>query len=95
MKKYLLIVASIILLAAFIVELVGFLKLKASASIGEEGKKGISLLLVAMILGIITSILGLIPFIGAIVGSIVSIIALALVFFGWIKVQEGLMNNAQ
>lgn len=89
------IVASIILLAAFIVELVGFLKLKASASIGEEGKKGISLLLVAMILGIITSILGLIPFIGAIVGSIVSIIALVLVFFGWIKVQEGLMNNAQ
>ncbi len=40
------ILASIVLLAAFIVELIGILKLKASASIGEAGKSGVTLVLV-------------------------------------------------
>ena len=87
------IVASIILMAAFIVELIGFLKLKASANIGEAGKSGITLLLIAMVLAVIVSIFGFVPLLGGIVGSILSLAALVLVFFGWIKIQEGLMEN--
>ena len=87
------IIASIILIVAFIVELVGLLKLKNSESIGEPGKTGITFLLIAMILAIIESVFGLLPLIGGVVGPILSIVALILVFFGWIKVQEGLIEN--
>ncbi len=87
--------AAIILIIAFVIELVGFLKLKASDSIGEVGKSGITLLLVAMALAILQNIFGLIPMAGGVIGSVLSIIAIVLVFFGWIKVQEGLVDNAQ
>lgn len=87
------IIAPIIFIAAFVFELIGFLKLKSSATIGESGKSGITLLLIAMVLAILESILSFIPVLGAIVGSILSIIALILVFFGWLKIQEGIIDN--
>lgn len=87
------IVASIVLIAAFVVQMVGLFKLKASASIGEVGKSGITLLLVAMILAILESIFGLLPLVGGVIGSILAIAALILVFFGWIKIQEGLVEK--
>lgn len=87
------IVATILLLFAFIIELVGIIKLKKSASIGEAGKGGVTLLIVAMILAIIESITGLLPVIGGIIGSILSIAGLILVFFGWIKIQDGLIEK--
>lgn len=85
--------ASIVLIAAFVVELIGFLKLKASASIGVVGKSGVSLLIVAMILAILESLFSIVPLVGGIVGSILSLAALILVFFGWCKVQEGLIGD--
>lgn len=87
------IVASVIFIGAFVVELIGFLKLKSSASIGEPGKSGVTLLIVAMALSVIQSIFGLIPFLGGIVGSIFAIASIVLVFFGWLKVQEGIIEN--
>lgn len=86
------VIASIILLAAFIIQLVGYLKLKNSASIGEIGKGGVSLLIVAMIVAAFGALLGIIPFLGAIIVSVIFLASLILVFFGWIKVQEGLLE---
>jgi uncharacterized membrane protein len=86
-------ISSIIFIAAFIVELIGFIKLKTSASIGEAGKGGVTLLIVAMTLAIVQSIFGLLPFVGGIIGSILSIVAIILVFFGWLKIQEGIIDN--
>ncbi|MGM0650809.1 MAG: hypothetical protein ACQES1_09930 [Bacteroidota bacterium] len=88
------IVATILLLVAFIIELVGVIKLKASTSIGESGKSGINLLLAAMIIAIVESIFGIVPYVGGIIGSILSIVALILVFFGWIKIQGGIIENS-
>lgn len=87
-------VSSIIYIVAFVIELVGFLKLKKSDSIGEVGKGGVTFLLIAMILAIVQAFFGLlpIPFMG-ILTSILSIAALALVLFGWMKVQEGLVEK--
>ena len=48
---------------------------------------------IAMILAILQSIIGLIPLIGGIICSILSIAALVLVLFGWIKIQEGLTEK--
>lgn len=84
--------ASIILLVAFIVELIGVLKLKGCATIGDTGKSGVTLLLVAMILAIVSAVVGIVPLLGAVVVSVFSLASLILVFFGWIKVQEGLIE---
>ena len=85
-------VASIVFLVAFIFELLGFLKLKKSESIGEVGKSGVTYLIIAMLLGILTSIIGIVPFLGSVVGTVLSLIALIFVFFGWLKIQEGLIG---
>ena len=87
-------VSSLIYIVAFVIELVGILKLKKSDSFGETGKSGVTFLLIAMILAIVQSFFGLlpIPFIG-ILSSILSIAALVLVLFGWMKVQEGLVEK--
>ncbi len=86
-------VAPIIFIVAFVLELIGFIKLKSSATIGESGKSGVTLLLIAMGLAILESILSIVPFLGAVVGSILSLAAIILVFFGWLKIQEGIMDN--
>lgn len=86
-------IASIVFVVAFIFELLGFLKLKNCATIGEIGKSGVTLLLIAMVLAILTSLIGIIPFLGAVVGNILSLMALIFVFFGWLRIQEGLIEN--
>ncbi len=86
------VIASIFVLAAFIIQLIGYLKLKGSDTIGDIGKNGVTLLLVAMILAVFGALLGIVPFLGGIVVSIVSFAGLLLLFLGWIKIQEGLMN---
>lgn len=86
-------VASIVLLAAFIVQLIGYLKLKTSDAIGEVGRSGANLLFIAMIVAAFASLVGIVPFLGDIVVSISSFIGLILLFFGWLKVQEGLIEE--
>lgn len=86
-------IASIVLLAAFIVQLLGYLKLKSSDTIGEVGRSGANLLFIAMIVAAFASLLGIIPFLGGIFVSISSLAGLMLIFFGWLKVQEGLIEE--
>jgi len=44
-------------------------------------------------LAILTSLIGIIPFLGAVVGNVLSLMALIFVFFGWLRIQEGLIEN--
>lgn len=86
--------ASLAFIAAFVLELVGFLKLKSSQSLGEEGKGGVTLLLVAMVLAIVQAFFGFLPFVGGFFSSLFALAALALVFFGWVKVQDDILSRA-
>jgi hypothetical protein len=86
------VIASVFVLAAFVIQLIGYIKFKSSDSIGEIGKSGVTLLLVAMILAAFGALLGIVPFLGGIVVSIVSFIGLILLFLGWLRIQEGLME---
>ena len=86
------IVGSIVLLIAFVFEILGFLKLKASETIGVEGQKGVQFILVYIILVIVAVIIGIIPAIGSLFASVLSLIGLILLILGWIKVQEGLIK---
>lgn len=87
------IIAAIVLIVAFVIELIGFIKLRSSVSIGATGKSGATLIIVAMILAILENIFSFLPAIGGIIGSILSIMALILVFFGWLRVQDGIITE--
>ena len=87
------IVASLVYLAAYIVELVAFIKLKGSDSIGETGAKGAQLLLIAMIITLVGVLFGILPLVGGIITKLVSIAAFLLVLFGWLKVQDGVIEK--
>ncbi|MCF8232341.1 MAG: hypothetical protein K9J27_09140 [Bacteroidales bacterium] len=89
------IVASIFYVAAFVLQLIGYIKFKASDSLAVTAKSGVTLLLVAMGLGILAALVGIIPLLGALVVSILSIASLILVLFGWIKIQDGLVTTVK
>ena len=84
-------IAAIILIVGFIIEMIAFIMLRGSASIGSSGQGGAMLLMIAMILAVLENIFSFIPALGGIIGSIFSIAAIILVFFGWLKIQEGII----
>jgi uncharacterized membrane protein len=87
------ILAGLIYIAAFVMQVVGLLDLKKSQSIGAEGIDGVGNLIGAMVLVIIGSILGLIPFAGNTINALISLIALVVIIFGWLKIQRGMIAN--
>lgn len=87
------IIASILFIAGFVIEFIGFLTLRSSDDIGTSGEAGVVLLLIAMILGMIVGILGFVPLAGGIIGTILSIVGIILVFFGWLKIQDGIITD--
>lgn len=76
--------------AAFVIEIVGYLKLQGSHALNAAGKSGATLLLLAMIVAIAASILSMLPF-GGFLAAPLMMATLALIFFGWVKVQEGML----
>lgn len=84
------VVASLGYMAAFVMELIGFVKLKNSQSIGRTGQSGATFLLVAMILAVLQALLGLLPFVGGFLAAPIGFMALVLAFFGWVRIQEGM-----
>ena len=88
------IVASIVYLASYIIELVAFVRLKNSESIGGTGVQGVKLLLIAMIITLVGVLFGILPLIGGIITKLVSLAAFLLILFGWLKVQEGVIEKA-
>ena len=85
------IVGIIFSIIAFIVEVIGYVILRGSDSIGESGKTGVIMVMVSFIVGIIASIIGFIPFMGWFV-AFFAVGAICLLFFGWLKIQEGLIK---
>ncbi|MCX6243111.1 MAG: hypothetical protein NTU98_00250 [Bacteroidetes bacterium] len=87
------IVGRVFFIIAFVLELIGYLLLGGSQTIGASGKSGTLLLLGAMVIGVIVSILGWVPIIGEIIGALLSLVAIILIFFGWLKIMDGLMES--
>ncbi len=85
----------ILLLAAFVIQIIGYVKLKGSETIGKEGASGATLLLVSMIVLVAGGLFGIIPVIGRFAGPLFAIGGLALIVFGWLKVQKGFIGETQ
>ena len=86
------ILSGIIYIVAFIMQIVGLMELKKSQSIGTEGIAGVGNLIGAMVLVIVGSILGLIPFAGNSINAVVSLAALIIIILGWLKIQQGMIT---
>lgn len=86
-------VAGILFLAAFIIQLIGYLQLKGSAAIGETGAKGANMLFISMIIALVGGIFSLIPGIGGIIAAIVGVVVLLMIFSGWKNIQMGIIGE--
>lgn len=87
------IIISIVNMVAFIIEFMGYGCLKRSATVGKEGQEGAGKLRMSMIIGIVASVLGIIPVVG-VAGKIVALIGFWFVYQGWKKIILGLEGEA-
>jgi hypothetical protein len=84
--------AGILGLIAFVLQLVGLLRLKDSTVIGPDGAPGVTLLLAAVGIIVLASLLGIIPFTGGFIKSAIAFLAFLIIPFGWIKIQSALLE---
>jgi len=85
---------AIIRFIAFIVQLVGLLQLRNSTTIGKKGASGVDFLLIAIILIIFANILGVLPFAGDFIEKVISLLAFLIIPFGWLKIQQSLIESS-
>ncbi len=87
-------IGGLLYLAAFVTQLFGLVQFKKTTSIGTIGAIGVNYLLIAMVLMIFGSIIGLLPFAGDTIKAVFSFIAFILILWGWLKIQEGVVETA-
>lgn len=87
------IIAGLINLLAYILQLIGLTKLKKSKVLGETGATGVNYLLIAMVILVFGSLFKILPFVGGTITSVISFIAFIIIPFGWLKIQEALIVN--
>jgi hypothetical protein len=87
------VISSLLFVLSFIFHIMGFVKLSKSASIGSIGKSGIKLLFTAMALAIIGSLASILPLVGSTMGGIAGLGALVSALFGWLRIQEGIIEQ--
>ena len=85
--------AGIIYIVAFVLELVGFLQLKDSSSLGYEGKSGVSMLVAANVLAVVAALLGVLPMVGGVLASLLYLGVIGLVITGWLQVQRSIIGQ--
>lgn len=85
--------AGILNLIAFVLQLMGLLKLKKSKTLGAIGASGVNYLLAAIVIMIIAGIFNMIPFAGGYIKPVIAFFAFILIPFGWLKIQEAMISN--
>ena len=85
--------ASLVYMIAFVLQILGFIQLKKSKSIGEIGRGGVSLLFASMGLAILGTLFGILPFVGGVMQGMVGFGALVCAVYGWLRIQEGLVDE--
>ncbi|PTN09070.1 hypothetical protein [Mangrovibacterium marinum] len=86
-------IAGIVAIVAFIVELTGYLRMKRSTAIGDLGQSGAKILVINMVLLAVASLFGIIPFVGSMVVGGVSTLSLILWIIGWLRIEAGTVDR--
>ncbi len=87
------IIAGLLSLIAFILQIVGLANIRATKMISLTGKSGVTYLLISVILGFLGGVINIVPFIGTMISSIIYLLAAFLVPFGWLNIQIGIIEN--
>lgn len=82
------ILATILYISAFGLQLYGYIVLKSSETFGSEGKDGVLFLIISMSLALISVFFNLMPFIGGYISSYFVLIIIPLLIFGWLKIYN-------
>jgi len=85
---------------AFILQLIGLLKLKRSATLGTLGASGVNYLLISIVLILVTNFLNfffgiisnIVPFVDNFI-RLPALIAFVIIPFGWLKIQRALIES--
>ncbi|MDO8366313.1 MAG: hypothetical protein Q7T20_05905 [Saprospiraceae bacterium] len=85
--------SGLLYIAAFILQVLGFLQLKNSLKLGAVGSSGVSLLVAANALAVIATLFGILPIVGGFLASFLYLGTLALIILGWLRVQESLIRQ--
>jgi hypothetical protein len=86
-------ISTVVFILVLVIEIIGLVKLKGSSVIGSTGKSGITLILIGIFFSIISSLSSFMPFIGESVASFIIILSILLTFYGWVKVQSGMIQG--
>ncbi len=87
------ILSFIILIAVVVLQIIGYTRLKGSATIGMEGASGANLLLFSIVVLFVGAIFGLIPGLGRFIEPLFALGALFMIVFGWLRVQKGFIGE--
>ncbi len=87
------IISFIIMIAVVVLQIIGYARLKGSATIGMEGANGANLLLFSIVVLFIGAVFGLIPGVGRFIQPLFGLGALFMIVFGWLRVQKGFIGE--
>lgn len=87
------IVSFILMIAVVVMQIIGYSKLKGSATIGIEGASGANLLLFSIVVLFVGAIFGIIPGVGRFIQPLFGLGALFMIVFGWLRVQKGFIGE--
>lgn len=80
--------------AAFILAFIGYIVLRGDAYWGDEGKKGILMLIIAYALVFVGNVFDFVPFVGDKIAGFFYMASLVLIPFGWLGVQKDVIEKA-
>lgn len=78
---------------AFIVEIFGIVRIGKAEAVKNYGEGAVTYILIGIFCTILANLTGILPFIGGTVSTVISLLAIILVFTGWIRVQGALVNG--
>lgn len=84
------IIAGIIGIVAFIFEFLGYSSLMKSNPLHQLGRDGAMTLRMSMIIMVVATIIGIIPFLGTPVAAFITLVALRYIYQGWTNILFGL-----
>jgi hypothetical protein len=78
---------------AFIVQIVGYMRLRKSDSIGDVGKSGIQMMYVSIVFAFLAVLFSILPLVGSYIGGLCSLVAIVCIVVGWLRLQAGILGK--
>jgi hypothetical protein len=78
---------------AFIVQILGYVRLRKSDSIGEVGKNGVPIMYASVVFAFLAVLFSILPVVGSTIGGLCSLAAMLCLVSAWLRIQEGILGK--